>query len=187
VVAALWALAGGPAGVTVPSLTLYGHYKSDTTKSFYDVTVGANGACGTSPEPNCDVAFGGSPNTLGAGLEDCYWVGESETVTANDSQCHAKPGFDGPSGIGTPSSLSLFRALTPTARITSPGTVTHGVTKTFSASSSTDPFPNGSISTYAWTWGDGSPLTSGRTPTHRYVKDNFGRQSPTVALTITVK
>ena len=49
-VAAMWALAGGPAGVKYPALTLYGHFHTSPSQLF-DVTAGGNAACGGTLRP----------------------------------------------------------------------------------------------------------------------------------------
>src|SRR5262249_39108825 len=61
IVAAMWALAGVPAGVDYPSLLYYGHLK-DTTPSLYDVTVGGNGYCDGKPTGQCDGNSSGPLN-----------------------------------------------------------------------------------------------------------------------------
>jgi hypothetical protein len=194
-IAAMWALAGGPGGVRYPALSLYGHYK--TSHPTYDVTVGGTGACDTSSPRSCALSFGGNPNEFGAGRIDCAWHASGSTVLANRYQCYAKPGYDGVSGVGTPKGLTLFKAMSPHPVIKSPGTVTHGVTKTFSASGTSDPFPGGFISKYVWHWGNGTSTTTSRvTVKHKYtskgtrtitltVTDNYGR-SGTATRKITI-
>ena len=51
VIASMWALAGGGGGggMNYPSISLYGHYKSDITKHTYDVVAGGNGMCDATP------------------------------------------------------------------------------------------------------------------------------------------
>lgn len=193
-VAAMWGLAGGPGGVSYPALSLYGHYKSDRTHPLYDVTVGGTGLCDTLSPVAC---FGTqNPNAaLGAGLVDCAWGASGSAVLANRYQCYAKPGYDGVSGVGTPKGVRAFKPMSPAAAIASPSTVRHGVAHTFSAASSTDPFPGGSIVSYSWNWGDGHSST-GTTATHKYatqgtrtitltVTDNYGRTG-TKKLTISI-
>ena len=183
VVAAMWGLAGGPGGVANPALSLYGHFKS-TANSTYDVTVGGTGFCGTGSPTWCTGGY--NPNT-GTRELDCAWdtAGTSDTPLANRSQCYARPGYDGVSGVGTPIGVKVFKAMRPTAVISTSGPVTHRVSHSYSAASSTDPFPGGSIVTYAWNWGDGHTST-GKTASHTYatkgakkitltVTDNYGR------------
>jgi hypothetical protein len=204
VIAALWALAGGPGGVDYPALSLYGHFKSDATKHLYDVTLGGNGSCHTSTLASCANWWTGSgtgnPNLEGLGLIDCAWdnsTADPATPLTNRYQCYAQKGYDGVSGVGTPMGTTPFTPMSPTAVISPPGTVTHGHAKTFSGSGSTDPFPGGSIVSYKWTWGDGHTTTTTSTSAshtyaaagHRSVKltvtDNYGRSgSKTISITV---
>ena len=196
VIASMWALAGGGGGMAYPSISLYGHYKSDATKHTYDVVAGGNGACDATSPTSCANFLGGPLNTFGAGDIDCAWLHLSATLAAGNAQCDAAPGYDGPSGVGTPKGLTVFTALHPTAKITKPATITHGTVASFSGSTSTDPFPGGSISTYTWVWGDGTANSTGVAPTHTYatagtrsitltVRDNYG-VSGSVSVTVTV-
>jgi subtilase family serine protease len=190
VVGAMWALAGGPAGVKYPALSLYGHFKSDTTHPLYDVTFGATGACDTGTPGGCASFFGAAnPNTTAYGLIDCLWGPSGTTTLVNHYQCYARTGYDGVSGVGTPKSVAPFKPMSPKAVIKSPGTVTHGVTHTFSASGSSSPFPGGTITSYTWNWGDGHTTTTSRvTVSHKYatkgkrtitltVRDNYTTQN----------
>jgi subtilase family serine protease len=197
VVAALWADAGGPGAVRYPSLSLYGHFQANDS-SLYDVTTGGNGLCGFGPPAECLSYWGANPNTFGYGPIDCSFGSSGTAILANRYQCNARPGYDGPSGVGTPRGPSAFKPMSPTAVITSPDAVTHGTTASFSGGSSTDPFPGGKITKYVWSWGDGTTNTTsaGATTNHTYansgpetvnltITDNYGRTG-TVALPITV-
>ena len=149
-IGALYGLAGGGGGVRYPALTLYGD-AADASSS-YDVVTGGNGFCGGE-----SVALCGDPNLeLGAAV-DC------EGTTA----CNAAPGFDGPSGVGTPNGLGLFKPLAPTAAIAAPGHLEAGIPGSFSSASS-DPYPGALFSSYSWSWGDGSPGSGGASPLHAY-------------------
>jgi PKD repeat protein len=182
-IASLYGLAGGSDGVRYPALTLYGHV-SDSS-DLYDVTKGANGFCGGEGISECkqdfcirfEVSPCASPNEV-FGRVDC------EGTTA----CNAAPGFDGPSGVGTPNGLGAFRPLLPTATITPPSSPKAGVAANFSAGSSSDPYPGGLIESYSWNWGDGTPGSTGVSPTHTFavpgeytvtltVTDNYGLTS----------
>lgn len=197
-IGAMWALAGGAGGVSYPSLSLYGHLQSDTSRPFFDVVTGGNGLCGGAAPASCANAVGGSPNTLGAGVLDCAWLPNSATLAAGRRECDAATGYDGSSGIGTPSGVRVFTPMNPTARVTKPATVTHGSSASFSATTSSDPFPGGSITSVTWNWGDGSATTTGMTVSHTYaaattsrtitltVRDNYGR-SATTTVTFAVK
>jgi subtilase family serine protease len=185
-VAAMWALAGGSGGVTYPSLSLYGHFKSDPTHSLYDVTAGGNGFCDGTPATACANYFG-SPNTFGEGTLDCAWPANSTALSLGTRACDAATGYDGPSGVGTPVGVNAFKAMVPTVKVTAPATVTHRMSTKLSAVASTDPFPGGVLTSYGWTFGDGttastiSPLVA-----HTYaaagtksltlkITDNYGR------------
>jgi hypothetical protein len=87
----MFALAGGAHGVAYPAQTLYSHLGS---RGFYDVTEGGNGMCGGRYSAGCT----GSMMPLSP--FDC---GEGVLI------CNAAPGYDGPSGLGTPNGLSAFR------------------------------------------------------------------------------
>jgi subtilase family serine protease len=178
VVSALWALAGGPGGVKYPSLTLYGHFKS--APSTYDVTIGGTGACDTASTTACAGYFGKNPNEQIGALVDCAFPATGTGTIANRGQCYAGPGFDGPSGVGSPKGIKEFLPMKPTASIANPGTVTHGQSTTFNGSGSSDPFPGGTISKYSWDFGDGQTGT-GKTRAHSFAaKGTF-----TVTLTVT--
>ncbi len=168
IIAALYGLAGGTAGMRYPALTLYGHVADSSAR--FDVTSGGNSICG-------GVSSCGDPNAAFGSLVDCNGT----------TACNAAPGFDGPSGVGTPKGLALFKPLLPTAVITPPGAPTAGSPAVFSAGASSDPYPGGSFSSYTWNWGDGS-AGSGVSPLHSYgaagtytvtltVTDNYGLTS----------
>jgi hypothetical protein len=177
-ISSLYALAGGGNGVGYPSLTLYGHLGDPS--SLYDVTEGGNGIC--------------DYEGLACGANEFFGVNvDCEGTTA----CNAAPGFDGPSGVGTPNALGLFKPLLPTAAITPPSSPKVGLIADFGGATSSDPYPGGSISSYAWSWGDGTPDGSGVTPTHTYaapgeytvtltVTDNYGLTSKLVTLSVAV-
>jgi subtilase family serine protease len=195
VIGAMWALAGGPGAVKYPALSLYGHFKSGHPT--YDVTVGGTGLCDTATPGFC--SGGDNPNSWIAGQDlDCGWSTTNLANTnflANHYQCYAKPGYDGVSGVGVPIGLTVFKPMSPTAKITTSGTITHRVSHSFSGASSTDPFPGGAIVSYHWNWGDGNSST-GKTASHTYstagsrtitltVTDNYGRVG-SKKLTVTV-
>ncbi len=177
-IAGLYALAGGGQGVEYPALTLYGHLAGDS--SLYDVTEGSNGFCDGEPASQCEPE-------PGLGKVDC------QGTTA----CNAAPGFDGPSGVGTPNGLGLFKPPLPTAVITPPASLTEGTPASFSGEGLSDPYPGGSIAEYSWNWGDESETSSGATPTHTYgeagtyavtltVTDNYGLTSASTTVSISV-
>ncbi|HKD95834.1 MAG TPA: PASTA domain-containing protein [Gaiellaceae bacterium] len=178
-VAAMWALGGGPAGVKYPALTLYGHFQTSPSQ-FFDVTSGGNAYCGGDSATACSP--GANPNQQNGELLDCMWGPTGTTVLTSIAQCNAQSGYDGVSGVGTLKSVTPFQPLSPTAVIQDPGAVDGGVAHTFSASGSTVPFPGDSISQYKWSWGDGTTTTTASvTTSHTYT--SLGAK--TVTLTVT--
>jgi PKD repeat protein len=184
-IGSLYALAGGSHGVEYPSLTLYGHLGD--ASSLYDVTEGGDGYCDAAPEFEC-----GHPDAYGALVRGYALDVDCEYTTA----CDAAPGFDGPSGVGTPNGLSLFEPLQPTASIVSPTSTRSGLAASFSATASSDPYPGASLS-YRWSWGDGTQEGSGATPQHTYsvpgeytvtltVSDNYGFKGAPVTAVVKV-
>lgn len=165
VVAAMWALAGGAGGIKYPSLLPYGHL-SDTTPSLYDVTVGGNGYCDGLTVGDCSTS---NPNTWGYGMIDCDYTSTASpgTPSTGTGQCDAAPGYDGPSGVGTPIGLKAFQPA-QYATITLPALLPVATAETFSASKSKDPYPGGTISSYSWSWGDGTANSTGVSPAHSY-------------------
>ncbi|HEY2216943.1 MAG TPA: PKD domain-containing protein, partial [Solirubrobacteraceae bacterium] len=161
-VSALYALAGGGGGANYPSLTLYGH--SGDAAARYDVTEGGNGYCGGETVAEC-----GHANSFGAGDIDC------EGTTA----CNASPGFDGPSGVGTPNGLGLFELQSPVATMLPPSTLSAGSAAGFSLSLS-DAYPGGAPASASWSWGDGTGA-GGLSPSHTYAAPG----AYTVTLTVT--
>jgi hypothetical protein len=91
-ISALYGLTGGSRGVGYPAATLYAHLGE--TSALYDVTTGGNGYCdGEAAAPCGEPAINEEIGDI-----DC------EGTTA----CDAAPGFDGPSGVGTPDGLGAF-------------------------------------------------------------------------------
>jgi PKD domain-containing protein len=188
-ISGMYGLAGGARGVNYPALTLYGHLGG---AALFDVTKGGNGYCddeGAACGENARVEKLAKEFPVLAGVKlDC------EGTTA----CNAATGFDGPTGVGAPASLSLFEPLLPAAAITLPVNLVTGVPLVFGAAGSTDPYPGGTTgASYAWTFGDGG-TGSGLTPSHTYsapgkfpvtltVTDGYGFKSvpKTVELTVT--
>ncbi len=179
IISAMYGLAGGGGGVKYPALSLYGHAADASAR--FDVTSGGNGFCGGAPFDSC-----GDPNAS-FGLVDC------DGTTA----CNAAAGFDGPSGVGAPIGLKMFKPLLPTAAISPPASLTAGAPASFSAAGSQDPYPGGSLTSYSWNWGDGSANGSGLASTHTYaapgtytvtltVTDNYGLTSAASTASVTV-
>lgn len=95
VIAAVYALAGGAGGAPYPARTLYLHLAS-TPASLHDVTGGSNGECAT-------------PFDESSLLSSCE-EGEEAQSCSSQAICLAGPGFDGPSGVGTPNGITAFQA-----------------------------------------------------------------------------
>ncbi|HTR71312.1 MAG TPA: PKD domain-containing protein [Mycobacteriales bacterium] len=199
-VAAMFALAGGPGGVKYPAMSLYAHAAANPG-DFYDVTLGGNGFCETDPSCVSDIQIhytgdpkrfqanpSGNPNGFvnaaghSLGKLDCGYT-KHGAVVADATQCEAATGYDGPSGVGTPKTLAGFKAVLPTVTLSAPTSVTAGVEAAFAAQNATDPYPGGAITAYQWTWGDGSASTSGATPSHTFA--HAGTYSVTLTITDT--
>jgi hypothetical protein len=103
-VASVFALAGGSHGVEYPAQTLYENLAASPS-SLHDVLTGSNGECLKPFEPN-------------NGLSRC--TPEEEAISSKCSApeliCLAGPGYDGPSGVGTPNGIVAFQPLTEEAK-----------------------------------------------------------------------
>ena len=88
-ISGMYALAGGADGIEYPALTLYAHLGD---ASIFDVTEGGNGYC--------DLE--GQACGANASFEEAV---DCEGTTS----CNAAVGYDGPSGVGSPSSLEAFK------------------------------------------------------------------------------
>ena len=94
-VAASFALAGGNHSPTgYPAQTLY-ESALENPGALHDVTVGSNGECNRAPTAE--------------GLSGCT-PQESAASCSGQSVCLAGPGYDGPSGVGSPNGLGAFMA-----------------------------------------------------------------------------
>ena len=170
-IAAVYALAGGAQSVRYPALTLYGH-----PGSAFDVTTGGNGWCAGEGAAQC-----GDPNVLGHGTVDCDYT-SGGTVAVGDRACDALAGYDGPTGVGTPDGITMFEKTGPSATISGPTSVTHGTSRTWTATTK-DPFPGGVVNRYSWNWGDGTTtVTTTGSASHTYTTGGVTR---TITLTVT--
>lgn len=176
IIAAMFGLAGGAHGVAYPALTLYGHLGSS---SLYDVTSGGNGFCDGEGASEC-----GDPNSPGSVL-DCDYPATGTTPSAGVRACDALPGYDGPTGVGTPNGLGAFAKTGPDAVISGPTAITGGNAGRWTVTAS-DPFPGGRITSYTWNWGDGSAATVSGTgsASHQF---SAGSGSVTRTITLTVR
>lgn len=94
-IASVYALAGGSDGASYPARTLYLN-RVGTPSSLHDVTSGSNGECSTPfQEPSL--------------LSSCESSEEAQSC-ASQGICLAGPGYDGPSGVGTPNGIAAFQA-----------------------------------------------------------------------------
>ena len=103
IIASAFALAGGAHGVAYPSRTLYESLQSDPA-SLHDVVSGSNGECHKRTSKK---------------TASCTAAEEAQTC-AGQAICLAGPGYDGPSGVGTPAGIDAFL---PLSEHTSPGAV----------------------------------------------------------------
>jgi hypothetical protein len=93
IVASVFALAGGANGVAQPAQTLYENLRN-APRLFHDVTSGSNGRCGSY-----------NHNT---GVSKCTAAAEAAASCESKLACLAAPGYDGPSGVGTPDGVLGF-------------------------------------------------------------------------------
>jgi hypothetical protein len=96
IIASLFALAGGAQGVAYPAQLLYENLQQNPA-SLHDVTAGSNG--------ECLKKFHKS-----TGASGCTSAEDAQNSCPGSLICLAAPGYDGPSGVGTPSALAAFRA-----------------------------------------------------------------------------
>jgi Subtilase family len=94
IIASVFALAGGANAVSYPAQTLY-RTLAHAPGKLHDVTVGSNGACGASFNEK-------------TGLSNCSSAEEAAASCSSQLACLAAPGYDGPSGVGTPNGLLGF-------------------------------------------------------------------------------
>jgi len=175
IVAAVYGLAGGAHGVPYPAVSLYGHLGKS---SLYDVTSGGNGYCDGEGAAAC-----GDPNLFGVGILDCDFPATGTIPSIGDRACDALPGFDGPTGVGTPIGLGAFAKVGPTGTVGGPTAVTHGVVGAWTATA-TDPLPGGVIASYSWNWGDGTAATVTTTGAASHV---YATGGVTDTITLTIK
>jgi hypothetical protein len=94
IIASAFALAGGAQGRAFPAQTLY-ETQSNAPGLLHDITNGSNGEC----------AAGFNEKT---GESLCTPQQEAATSCASALICLAAPGYDGPSGVGTPNGVLGF-------------------------------------------------------------------------------
>jgi hypothetical protein len=99
IIASLFALAGGAQGVPYPAQLLYENLEQNPA-SLHDVSVGSNG--------ECLKKFHKS-----TGASGCTSAEDAQNSCPGRLICLAAPGYDGPSGVGTPRALAAFRPPVP--------------------------------------------------------------------------
>ncbi len=94
IIASVFALAGGAHEVAYPARTLYEN-ELQTPGALHDVTLGSNGECR-------------KPFEKSTGTSGCTVAEQARNCSAA-AICLAGPGYDGPSGVGTPDGLAAFQ------------------------------------------------------------------------------
>jgi hypothetical protein len=198
----MYALAGGAHGAAYPASTLYVNAQRHPA-TVYDVTnpgphldpangfvAGGNGWCAGDTISDCEsrthaTRGKSNPNALGRGLLDCSFPDKGlPSGTTLDAECNATTGFDGPSGLGTPVGLGVFRRTAPTVSLNGPSSVLVHHSATFKVHVS-ESIPGTHPTSYKWSWGDGhsaalaSTSSSVSTP-HTY--DKAGTYTVTLSI-----
>jgi hypothetical protein len=94
IIAGMFALAGGSGGVDYPARTLYENAQQSPSV-LHDVGSGSNGSCEKEiPGPE--------------GTRTCS-AAEEGGICSERAICVARPGYDGPTGLGTPDGLGVFK------------------------------------------------------------------------------
>jgi hypothetical protein len=104
-IASVYALAGGGNGVSYPAETLYEN-EIKSPGSLHDIASGSNGEC-TEPQVN--------------GISGCEPPEEAATSCSSKAICLARPGYDGPTGVGTPNGIGAFEPGNAAVANNSPG------------------------------------------------------------------
>jgi Subtilase family len=104
-VASIFALAGGANGVEYPAQTLYENETEDPA-TLHDILSGSNGEC----TKQFNVEEG-----LAAGTSGCT-VSEEAAQCGGKAICTAGPGYDGPTGVGTPDGIEAFKPVSEEVR-----------------------------------------------------------------------
>ena len=187
-VAGLWALSGGAHGLRYPARTLYQNLRFRPW-TLHDVRVGGNGWCGGDTVADCAAAVTAlqagqdNPNALLGVRVDCSFPLTGRLAAGphpRNTQCNAAPGYDGPTGVGTPRGLGAFWSTTPLAGLAVGALRRAGRPVLFTARDRTR-VRDTRIVRRVWTWGDRSTSTVRlRTVRHRYARP--GRY--TVRLTV---
>jgi hypothetical protein len=182
-VAAMYALAGGSGGSAFPAASLYVN-RVRLPRSVFDVTLGGNGYCGGETDlEQCMAAVAGRPRSIGNNPNgitgeplDCSFRRDGASVDRAplpNRQCNAGPGLDGPSGVGAPVGLGLFRPTSATGRVD--GLRRLRVHRAHTWRAALHPrIAGASFTTVGWNWGDGTS-TRGTATTARHAYNRPGR------------
>jgi len=100
-VASVFALAGGANGIEYPAQSLYENEIEDPP-SLHDVVSGSNGEC----KNPFDTELGTSGCTVSEEAKQC----------SGKAICVAGPGYDGPTGVGTPNGIAAFKPVSEEAK-----------------------------------------------------------------------
>lgn len=93
IVAAVFALAGGADEASYPAQTIYENLLH-APGTLHDVTAGSNGKCASGYNSE--------------GISRCTASSEASASCSSTRVCWAGPGYDGPSGVGTPNGILGF-------------------------------------------------------------------------------
>jgi len=174
-IAGMYGLVGGGNGVPYPAQSLYLNYKYHPYWA-YDIRSGGNGFCGSDNTTDCSAGVRtllpagdtGNPNNIvysddesPLGKLDCSYsyhrYHPDEKTIANNTQCNATKGYDGPSGVGTPNMVRLLRSAFPNVTIRTPKNIYVGHREHYRAMHFTDTIAK--LTGYVWHWHDGSTPT----------------------------
>jgi PKD repeat protein len=138
---------------------------SDATSGVASVAVTATASGGAS---FAGTSSGGAAPDLFAIIQDASFpsggakiVGQATLTDAAGNVARCNFTIRASSSAGLPNAA-------PMAAISDPGSLTRNVEATFDGTQSSD--PDGTIASYEWDWGDGTPDSSGPMPTHTYTE-----------------
>jgi hypothetical protein len=119
------------------------------------------------------------------GLMDCSWPHSTKDVNATvaKTECNTASGYDGPTGLGTPSGgLRLFKPTAPKVSVTGPAHPKVNKSSNFSAHGTERSGVSATLSnsSYKWDFGDGHSAT-GTAVHHTYKKT--GKYTATLTVT----
>jgi PKD repeat protein len=109
-----------------------------------------------------------NPNALGGAIVDCSFPRNDSDPSGpppRDSECNTVTGLDGPTGLGTPTSLQLFRSTAPTVTLAAPATAKRQVSASFKAATH-ERLSGIHVTSYDYNFGDGHSTRSGSPTAH---------------------